>query len=308
MNEFEFKLSFWKLQVLGWSIFFLLCVEERVHYESSIFLIALSALLLVLPGFLFSLILRWSYHKLKVNRWSFVRVVVLIIVSSFLLGFAWSIPASYLYGGAYFGVERVTPPFWYRYIALQRNLIAVMMLWNCMYFGIKYWRRSIRQTEKRLRAEFDAKKSRSTQDRIQKELEHKNRELMTKTMYLAKHNEFLITISDLIQGPGEIDSGTSREILSKINDSLSIEDQWKEFDLWFNEVHQDFCDSLRDHFPELSPREMKICAFLKLKLSSKEIADLTHLTVGTIEQYRTRLRKKLELREGENIQLFLDSL
>ncbi len=307
MKDLNFKITFWKLQLTGWFLFLLLMIEERFRYDDDFLIMTFIGFLITGVGFLCSLLLRWVYGKIAIDRWSFPSVILLMIITSLVCGYFWADVTAYYIVKYDLLKEEVTPD-WYRQSAWERNLIVIIFLWNSMYFGIKYWQKSLEENTKRLQAEFDAEKSLIEQERIQKELNYKNKELMTKTLYLAKHNELLFTVSNLIEKSEEMDGGKSREILSKINESLHIEDQWKEFDLWFNEVHQEFYDTLREKFSELSLRDLKICAFLKLKLSTKEIADLTNLTIGTIEQYRTKLRKKLGMSEGENIQLFLDSL
>jgi len=72
-------------------------------------------------------------------------------------------------------------------------------------------------------------------------------------------------------------------------------DTWKEFELRFNQLHSDFYNTLRRLYPDLSPADEKLCAFLRLNMSSKEIAAITRQSVKSVEVARARLRKKLNL-------------
>jgi DNA-binding CsgD family transcriptional regulator len=67
------------------------------------------------------------------------------------------------------------------------------------------------------------------------------------------------------------------------------------FDTEFQSVHPSFYEKLTHDFPDLTPNEKRLCAFLKLNLNTKEISEITHLEMSSVEKARTRLRKKLEL-------------
>lgn len=147
---------------------------------------------------------------------------------------------------------------------------------------------------------------------LKENLEARNKELTTKAMHMAKDREVLV---DIIRGVKELYSMSHdnqksqiKNILSKLNNQFSSGHEWDEFELWFQEVHQNFFKILMEKCPELTSREMKICAFLKLNLNTKDIANLTNLTVKTIEVYRTQLRKKLKLAPGENLYKFISQL
>lgn len=62
---------------------------------------------------------------------------------------------------------------------------------------------------------------------------------------------------------------------------------------------------LADSFPELTLGDKKLCAYLKMGLSSKEIAPLMNLTFRSVEMTRYRLRKKLRLSRDQNLIDFL---
>lgn len=146
---------------------------------------------------------------------------------------------------------------------------------------------------------------------LRQELEYKNKKLMTNLMFLLEKNEL---ISDLTQKLKDTKKMTKAQSDKLIADTLMSLRQhlntksWEEFDLYFQEVHSDFYSKLTTKF-QLTPNEMKLAAFTKLKLSSKEISSLTGQSVRTIDVGRYRLRKKLGITNSEvNLSTFLNSL
>jgi DNA-binding CsgD family transcriptional regulator len=109
-----------------------------------------------------------------------------------------------------------------------------------------------------------------------------------------------------------IKGGESRDRLRGILKSIRNGErtqEWKEFETRFTQVHQDFYNKLEEQFPDLSPNERKLCAFLKLNMTSKDIGAITHQSLHSIEVARTRLRKKLNLTgSDENLVAFLARL
>ena len=75
--------------------------------------------------------------------------------------------------------------------------------------------------------------------------------------------------------------------------------------LHFNEVHRGFFDRLKRMYPSLTPKDLKLCAYLKMNLSTKEIATLTNVSIRGVEASRYRLRKKLELDSEINLNEFV---
>ena len=82
----------------------------------------------------------------------------------------------------------------------------------------------------------------------------------------------------------------------------------REFELRFKEVHTDFYNELNKEHPDLTLNETKICAFLRLNMSTKEISAITHQSVKSINMARFRLRKKLNVDRDENLISYLNSL
>jgi len=132
---------------------------------------------------------------------------------------------------------------------------------------------------------------------IEVELNSRNKEFTTNVMYLMKKNEMLSEISEeLVQIKNEAVKDETKVALKKIANKLQKskeKDIWEEFELRFNQVHIDFYKNLTQKFPELTSNDLRLCAFLKLNMSSKEISEITGQQVTTLDHARSRIRKKL---------------
>jgi DNA-binding CsgD family transcriptional regulator len=82
---------------------------------------------------------------------------------------------------------------------------------------------------------------------------------------------------------------------------LSIDKDWEDFRLQFEQVHQGFFKQLKDQCPELSTSELKLCALIKLNLSMKETPTILGISPESVKTARYRLRKKLQLSHEENL-------
>ena len=83
------------------------------------------------------------------------------------------------------------------------------------------------------------------------------------------------------------------------------ENSWEQFAIHFDEVHNRFLEKLKSTYPDLTPADLKLCAYLKMNLSSKEIAQYLHLSLKGVENGRYRLRKKLNLDSSINLSDFI---
>lgn len=147
----------------------------------------------------------------------------------------------------------------------------------------------IRNRHKRIRLE---------KDNLEKDLEVRNKELTTNVMYLMRNTDMIReVIQRLVLLRPNLKTENAEVIKNIILDlqSLMKDDLWNEFEAHFNRVHLDFYKKLKELCPELSPTELKLCAFLRLNMSSKEISSISGITVKSVEVMRARLRKKLSI-------------
>lgn len=147
---------------------------------------------------------------------------------------------------------------------------------------------------------------------MQLDLEHKAQDLAASTMNVIRKNEILLDIDASLEKIAEYmaeDRNRSLKALSKIRheirENIQHDDLWKKFEENFDIVYADFLKRLGERFPHLSVTDKKMCAYLKMDLSSKEIAPLLNITVRSVEMTRYRIRKKLGLSREDNLTEFL---
>ena len=133
--------------------------------------------------------------------------------------------------------------------------------------------------------------------KLETELESKNKEFTINVLYQMKKNELLTDISEkLIEiEKGAVKSETKNAIhkIGSILKKNKDKDVWEEFELRFKQVHIQFYEKLTQKHPDLTSNDLRICAFLKLNMSTKEISEITGQRVATLEATRSRIRKKL---------------
>ncbi|MDP4280596.1 MAG: tetratricopeptide repeat protein [Bacteroidota bacterium] len=151
----------------------------------------------------------------------------------------------------------------------------------------------------------------SKEQRLTQEIDYKNRQLTSYVLHLSRNNEFISKLSQELKqmlltiNPREKEKSEKiRNILSEMQ-QYSTGPNWEQFRLYFEEVHQSFEKNLTTAFPDLSPNDKKICALLKLGLSTKDIASITFRELRSVESARNRLRKKMGLAPDVNLYTYL---
>lgn len=140
---------------------------------------------------------------------------------------------------------------------------------------------------------------------LEEDLEFKERELTAKALFMLKNTELLErVITNLKKTGSSLNKEGQKHIQEIISDLQSGQRNtgWDEFEIHFTRVHPHFYESLQEKFPSLTSNEKKLCAFLRLNMSTKDISSITNQSVNSITVARTRLRKKLGI-DGEDIHL-----
>jgi hypothetical protein len=147
-------------------------------------------------------------------------------------------------------------------------------------------------------------------ENLQTEISYKNLQLADSTMAIIKKNELLIEIKDeLDRQRDKIGSGyPSRyfdRLMNLINKNISTDNDWKVFETLFDQAHENFFKRLKTVYPDLTQSDLKLCAYLKLNLSSKEIAPLLNISFRGVETRRYRLRQRMALDSDKNLVEFI---
>ncbi len=147
-------------------------------------------------------------------------------------------------------------------------------------------------------------------EKLEAEIQHKNTELASVAMHLVQKGELLGKIKDQMvklkkQTGNEKDSDDLKKIIRVISEEDKIDTQWEQFTAHFDNVHSDFHSALKAKYPGLSANELKLSAYLRMNLSTKEIAQLMNISIRGVEISRYRLRKKLQIPTETNLFNFL---
>lgn len=147
-------------------------------------------------------------------------------------------------------------------------------------------------------------------EKLEAEIAFQNSELASSTMHLVQKNETINKIRhEIVNVSKKIKDAESkrafRKILSLFSDDERLENEWENFSRHFDKVHTDFLKRISADYPQLTPKDKKLCAYLRMNLSTKEIAPLLNISVRGVEISRYRLRKKLDLKNETNLNEFM---
>lgn len=142
------------------------------------------------------------------------------------------------------------------------------------------------------------------------EIEHKNAELASIAMNLVQKKEFLLKITEELNklnksGKNLIEPLELKKVLRSLASEENLDEEWEQFSIHFNRVHSNFLITLKNNHADLNAHDLKVCAYLRMNLTSKEMARLMSISVRGVEINRYRLRKKLQLQPKEDLFQYL---
>ncbi|MEA1887135.1 MAG: LuxR C-terminal-related transcriptional regulator [Bacteroidota bacterium] len=223
---------------------------------------------------------------------------------------------------------RVLPP-WYRttlakiaYVTLILSLIFLTIYVFNRRIEINRQKEELRQQESFMAREEKLKSEglevekeliRMRNERLRSEMVFKEKELANSTMNILQKNESLLKIKNDMSKISSLDDNSEIrnqiiKLIRKIEKDIDNEDHWKVFEVHLEQVHDAFLKKLEEKHPDLTNRERKLCAYIRMGMSSKEIAALTNISFRSVENNRFRLRKKLKLSKGNNLVQYLYTL
>lgn len=136
-----------------------------------------------------------------------------------------------------------------------------------------------------------------------------NAEMAASIMMITQKNSVLMKVRDdlgkLHKKAKESNKGLIERVIRNINTDIDSDQDWHQFKIHFDKVHEDFLERLKQEYPDLSPKDLQLAAYLRLNLSSKEIASMMNITIRSIEGCRYRLRKHLNLSGQTNLNEFI---
>ncbi|HEY4063530.1 MAG TPA: hypothetical protein VGM30_16600 [Puia sp.] len=209
----------------------------------------------------------------------------------------------------------VLPPWywssWAKFIYLVLFCLGIFFLlrWYTVRLKARQQREMQKMTEKvkRQQEAIEREQENLKKEQLEMNLNAKAREAADSAMTLIKKNEFLQKIRrDLIKFKDKNDKGLvinqSDRLIKMIDNNIKDEqEEWMLFESNFNQVHEQFYKNMLEKYPGLTANDLKFAAYLKMNLSSKEIAPLLNITVKSLELKRHRLRKKMNMSVDQNL-------
>jgi DNA-binding CsgD family transcriptional regulator len=215
---------------------------------------------------------------------------------------------------------QIKQPWFLSGIALLADgvlLIALVLL-----IRLNYNRRRWNQQEKLLKEEREKlilEKNKAEADmitlsneKLQSEISHKNMQLAKNTMSMIQKNELLISIKhEIDQLKKELGYRLPNKhydsLIKLIDRGINSENDWEMFEHLFDQAHENFFKRLKTSYPDLTASDLRLCAYLRLNLSSKEIAPLLNISVRGVEEKRYRIRKRMGLTSDQGLSEFIVS-
>ncbi|MFD2036875.1 regulator [Belliella marina] len=147
-------------------------------------------------------------------------------------------------------------------------------------------------------------------EKLKHEIQIKDKELATATMHLITKNGFIdhmrSNLNSIIKKSRNQEvKNELQKVIKNIEKNIAEDQDWEQFEIHFDQVHGDFMSRFKRKFQSLSPQEIKLSAYLRMNLSTKEIAYLMNISIRGVEIARYRLRKKLNLERSENLQEYI---
>ena len=191
-------------------------------------------------------------------------------------------------------LEEKKRTLWNTFIGV--TLIMILIIVGLLYFLSQNRVRRLNLLNKAI--SLESRNTQLKQEKLEKELELRNKELTTNVMNMIRKNEIINDVTRQLIDYSKVSDNKNLRIIRQVVNNLnrSKDDSiWNEFEIRFQSVHNKFYTNLQQKFPRLSLNERRLCAFLRLDMTTKEISSITGQSVKSIEMARIRLRKKLDI-------------
>lgn len=200
----------------------------------------------------------------------------------------------------------IKPPFWMTWW-FKLLVFGIIAFLSWLSFRIYLERREMSLQQKVLESEGEILKLQN--EMLETEVGAKTNELMSKAVQMAHKNEILIGFKEQLD---DVRSATDvekarllRGLKNKIETEIQGEESWAQFNIYFDQVNQNFTTELLKKHPNLTQNDLRICALTQLNLSTKEIASLLNISAKGVQQSRYRLKKRMELTEEDDLYDYL---
>lgn len=183
----------------------------------------------------------------------------------------------------------------YDRLELQARVNSALML-------AQPWRTIVKQREQILVQE---------KERLERELEYRSKELINQMLFISVNCNRIEGVIERVKGLYPYLNKTGNRILEQIvrESSTALEQNfWTDFELHFDAIYPSFLKNLHSRHPDLTQSERRLCAFIRLNMSTKDIAAITHLEQQSVNMARSRLRSKLGLERDASLFVYLSMI
>ncbi len=211
---------------------------------------------------------------------------------------------------------KVAKPWYFSPLMVFVYVVAIFIIfflyykWNKIRYlqKIKLKEEELRHRREILELEMEAENKLREQEyekkKLEVEIQTKASEVAGKSLSIAKHSEMIDKIQEVLSEESEI-SQLKTKVKKVIKSSSINKNEWQSFEKNLIKSHEDFVERLTKKYPALTPKDIKLCIYLKMNLSSKEIAPLMNISYRGVELHRYRLRKKLDISTDESLSRFM---
>ncbi len=205
---------------------------------------------------------------------------------------------------------------WWMFVVYIAVLVGISFLyyrWNKLRFKqkLRLKEEELKHHNEIIQLEMQASNKLKMQEfekaSLKNEVKLKANEVAGKSLYLAKQTELIEKIQHILDTENSVNQLKSK-ISSAIKTNKITKNEWKSFEDNLLKSNEDFVKLLTTRFPSLTPKDIKLCIYLKMNLSSKEIAPMMNISFRGVELHRYRLRKKIGVPSEENLILFMNNL
>ena len=188
-------------------------------------------------------------------------------------------------------------------------VLAVLIVGVLLFFFFKQKRKRMKQDAQELTIRLE--KERALQQAQTELLENKLREITSYSLLLSNKNQILNQIKDVndLRAKKGIDEVEIKKQIDKlVKSNLTTDEYWNDFVVHFTKINPDFFKSLQEKFPEITRNDLKLCAYIRMGMSTKQIAQMLNISYRSVDMSKYRLKKKLNLSAEDNLSTFIGTI
>lgn len=203
---------------------------------------------------------------------------------------------------------RILPPW---YLGWMGYVLLFLLLCGAAYLLSMYHKTRLQRQKNHIANEYEKEMSKMENNILQEQVRLQNEELLRITKTMLRKNKLMNKLDTEILKISEnksIPASNLRGLKAIVEINKNPEEEWKIFEMSFNNTYNNYLVNLSNRFPSLTTSDLKLAAYIRMNISSKEIASLLNISLKSIEMARYRLRKKLEIEHEQNLTAFLMSI